>query len=380
LAAVLVLTWLAFAQQDVSKSEESTTEQAKSIDKSKPSASSAQAQSGGMIGASPMTWNTNLLIKLTAQNVARRYRLDPEQKNVASDMLFDKTKAFLASYETEVRDLLTEIWDVRQSGEMPSAEWAQQWSVKAKPIFDAAKTEILEGNDAFSEYLTDEQRVLHDQDMSRTRRTFEELDTRLVRWSEGGLDPQQDRWLIGQSVTPGRATSPKGAKDQSGVSAQSGSTGTTKSTSIKSTRNPSKSKPKARRFKAEPVPTHRFEQYLRKFLKDYDLTEAQTTSCWGLLSDYKGRAGVYESRNADEFVRISKELGKLSKSKAPESAAKKEKLEKRYQQLVRPIDKVFEDFKSRLDTVPTAAQRGAFKRKSTTKKPPAATPAKRTGK
>ncbi len=97
-----------------------------------------------------------------------------------------------------------------------------------------------------------------------------------------------------------------------------------------------------------------WEKYTREFISTYKLDEEQTQRAWMILRGCQDVATRHVLRYHDELDRLSKA------HVAPQDATSRNEHEKRLQELLRPIDDLFEQrLKPRLEKLPTASQRKA---------------------
>ncbi|MFQ5502956.1 MAG: hypothetical protein ACE5EQ_11765 [Phycisphaerae bacterium] len=120
-----------------------------------------------------------------------------------------------------------------------------------------------------------------------------------------------------------------------------------KNAGIKSVRKPKptiKSKRGSRRPTERARPLNEWEKYVRDFIVEYDLSEAQRNASLSILREMTARAVRIEKVNQDRIT----EAEKISDRK---------RRTKRLKELKEPIDRLFHDMKLRLDGLLTAAQR-----------------------
>ncbi len=97
-----------------------------------------------------------------------------------------------------------------------------------------------------------------------------------------------------------------------------------------------------------PRTIHPWEKYVADFIARYEMTEAQSTAAMAILKDVLKRAEQIEQINAAKVAAEEKAKGK------PAADALQKELNK-------PIDKLFEELKARLDGLLTAQQRAKSK-------------------
>lgn len=95
---------------------------------------------------------------------------------------------------------------------------------------------------------------------------------------------------------------------------------------------------------AAPRALHPWEIHVNKFIERQDLSEAQTASARSILKDALRRADQTERANADRVAAAKRMTDRKAR-------------EKRLAELKAPTDRLFEELKTRLGTILTAAQR-----------------------
>jgi len=89
---------------------------------------------------------------------------------------------------------------------------------------------------------------------------------------------------------------------------------------------------------------HPWEQYVKKFIAEHELTDAQANAALAILKDARTRAGQIEKASAERIA---------AARQIPDRSAR----DKRLAELNQPVDRLFDELKQRLDSLLTAAQR-----------------------
>jgi hypothetical protein len=104
----------------------------------------------------------------------------------------------------------------------------------------------------------------------------------------------------------------------------------------------------------------RWETYTRRFIVKYRLNEDQARRAWEVCRTCEEQGREYLSKRSSEFEEWQKRLDGLKNASAEERQRELPRLDQRCDELVAPIDRIFEQkLKPRLDRLPTAAQREA---------------------
>lgn len=113
---------------------------------------------------------------------------------------------------------------------------------------------------------------------------------------------------------------------------------------ISKPRLPDKPKKRGNKASERARPLNEWEQYVRDFITDYDLTEAQRNAALSILREMTGRAVQIANAHRNRMAEAEK---------IPDRRRRAERLK----ELNAPIDRLFHDLKLRLDGLLTAAQR-----------------------
>jgi hypothetical protein len=266
-------------------------------------------------------WDTSTILRIAVNNLARRYNLNEEQKAYTSDMMTTRVNRFIEAHQEEVWPLMRDMLLFQQSGSAPDPETAKRIGPTALKIVEAAKGEIYSSNEEWREILTEEQKKVHDWDMREMRRTFEVMEGNLQSWASG---------------TPSTGNifpKPKPLSEQP--------------------RRPVKPN---RRGTFHPKPAEdpdldvQFQNYVDKFIKDYELKPAQIESARSILREIKQRASDFRSSRASEIREIKEKL------RTAHAAKDRRVWNDRRRQLMRPINDLFAELTQRLDLIPDEAQ------------------------
>jgi hypothetical protein len=266
-------------------------------------------------------WNPQVMIDRSVKQAATRYKLTPEQEQLARKMTTDGVNEFLDKHETEIRSLLREAIEARMASTPPSPEKVQEWAKRVAPLFEEGQKAILDGNREFRDCLSDEQKKVFDADQQVLQRQVTFARERLTSWTGGRFNPETD-WFIGP-------------------------------------RRPTVTRP------SQPH-IDRWDLYVRGFINRYKLDAAQTSQAMAILTDSKNRATEYYYSCKAEIEAANQRLtGLLADpgSKDESGKARKDQVaeaRKQLEDLNRPIDKLYGEMQQRLNQIPTDEQRKAY--------------------
>ncbi len=281
----------------------------------------------------PGLWNAERMMEDAVLTISRRYNLNPEQEKYTRVLLTKKTRAFLNEYEKDLRQLIKESIDLR-IGRMPATpDGYKSWSDRARPIFDAAKKAILEGNAEWRGVLNEEQQRLHDQDLAAMEINFKQISQLMDKWSAGefqvaDLSPQPPQQAPGGDARMSRVDAPQTAHRVS-------------------------ENPPLVVQKQEDI----WEMFVRRMIELYRFTDDQKNAAFAILRESRTRARGYRDARKADFEKRETAVRDLSRT-APGSA-KLIEAARALAELEKPLDEIFAELRTRVDQVPTQAQRAA---------------------
>lgn len=164
-------------------------------------AQNRQDQPRESAGYSAILDNIDLLVDNYANFLGRKYDLTAEQDQLTRDMLRERTYQFLEKHEGELRSLVDRLFEVRTGADMDTQELVA-WGNRVRPLFDEAKKLITDGNSQWREFLTPEQKKIHDEDLKMMTESFSSTEEQLKRITSGEMTIEEfrnPRWTSGRS-------------------------------------------------------------------------------------------------------------------------------------------------------------------------------------
>lgn len=281
----------------------------------------------------PSLWNADRMMEDAVQTLTRRYNLNQEQEAYTRKLLTTRVRAYLADHETELRQLIRESLDMQIDPRKANAENYKRWGERARPLFERAKKDILEGNKEWGEILNDSQKQIHKFDLDMMAQNFSQIDNLITKWSAGKYAPGD--------------TSPKPppqiAQDTQSRVSRGGQV--------------------AERRTLEDI----WQVYVNSYGSTYRFTPEQVNSARAILQDCRGRAQAYRDRRKNEMTQLDAQVNAATAAMAraaagTESQAANAKLleaNAAKAELEAPIGDIFKDLQQRLDQIPGKAQREA---------------------
>lgn len=364
-------------------------------------------------GVDALLGSMDLLINNYTRTLTEKYGLTNEQAEFAQYIMRQKANQFLDGREEEVRMTLGRMFAVRGGGDMDPGELID-WGVQMRPLFEAAKDVIVQGNNEFREILTEDQRRIHDRDLEQMQESFAETEDQLTRIVSGEMtvdefrNPRRSaqRRSAGRTKNPG-ANRPSLQPGATRPVARSGEESMNEAARLKkeSQEQPLREKMRGERTPLRPTaeakpaapeprrPTPRpaaggaaaaapsratperddrapqrvaapkpgwegdWEKYVREFIQKYDLNDEQKQRANSVLDDCKKQAHRYLDSRKSRIEAMEKQIAELQKSKDRSKNNDLQKLRAAIDDMRKPVTQIFErQLKPRLEKLPTRAQ------------------------
>lgn len=293
-------------------------------------------------------WNVEQMIDRATGQVVKRYSLTPEQEDYTRKLMAARVNAFLDKNEQPIREIFAEAIKYQLSGNPPPPEKVKEWTVQIDPMFNDAKGQILEGNREFREILSDEQRKIHDVDLKVMEQNFKDAEQRLVHGREGNLDldfghkpkarpAQPASQAVPQAVPPAPQADSQPVPPAAPTRAAPGRVVGPTASSVERSAD-------------------YLEMYVRKFIDNYKLDQAQTNQAMQILAETKRRASEYVTGRKDEYEKLQSQMASVTGDQQAVA-----EINKQLAELNKPVQiDLVNEMKQRLDQIPTEAQRKTY--------------------
>jgi hypothetical protein len=318
-----------------------------------PSAASQPAQRG--------PWPTKRMIDLGLSRLTRemgkRYGLDPNQAGVLQQQLNTRWPAFLVAQRSTLQPLVNEFVEVTITGDPPTAEQVARWARASEPVLKAARVEFEGTQAAVRKVLRPDQVKRWDEDHTHFYKDMGSVETELGQLSRGRFDPTswrplwrkpsaESRLPTQPAVASGSSSPGEGAAMPSAPGAGRAA-GPIRLGSDDATRA---ARPEALRQAAPALDA--WESYVKQFIERHKLDPGQTSSALAILKDMKHQASRYRLTHRDEILRLERAVVEAD----PEARTT---IQRQLNELLAPINQLFDELRSRLDALLTESQRKA---------------------
>lgn len=251
--------------------------------------------------------------------MADEYNFDDSQLEMTRALFKTQFPEFLNENRAEIQTLLNQYFEALLDDAPPSIEDVAEWAGRVQPLmaeFGEVCDEVTAG---MREYVNDDQIVMLDAQYVAFQTGLKMAQNKLAVWADGGYDPETE-WI--------HSSSNRRAREEREVAEEA-------------------------KAAANPPPKDEWTIYTERFIKRYQLNDEQKQKAFTILRHQQEARDRYLHRKAEEMAGVTKLL-----TEAETEEARAASLEA-YNRLNAPVDRIFQQLKDRLDTLPTRAQRKA---------------------
>lgn len=276
-----------------------------------------------------------LLLKRWAEDISVQFDLNAEQKEKVRERVVRRWTGYLNENRSKILPVVNEFIEMRLELEPPAKERVQKWADSALPLMDGFRQQLREGQSEFREMLTFKQRAKFEIEAMKFEAGLALAESKLKQWKEG-------EYKVEELWDPPRAERRRRRAEQE--------------------------KKEAEVKPAEPddqiaLEVKRWEEYVAEFVKLYDFDQGQRDAALSCLTELRERALAHRDRRKDDIARLESRIQSPSNSKED-----LQELKKQLDELYGPVDDMFKDLRSRLEQIPTVAQRESVSQKNETNK------------
>jgi hypothetical protein len=304
-------------------------------------------------------WDFNARMAAATTLVKERYGLTEEQVKKVQSQFVRNSFTFFVQNAEQILPVAREMIETRTSNKPFTPEMVARWTTKLRPMWNKWYGDAVTGVNKFcEENLTPEQRQKVNQDMvvvSKHAKIFEET---AATWAKGEWRPQM--WGLDKDPVHVGLAAELARKDAGGAEGKTEPAGAVPPTpSVPPVaRGPMRigdsragAGQQAARDGGGPLPDDdQWSAYVRQFIARYSLNEAQKTSAQAVLKDVQDRAKNYRSARSEEITRLENRI------RSGKSAEDRTEAQAELREVLKGLDEMFEELKTRLQTIPTAEQ------------------------
>ena len=285
-------------------------------------------------------WPTRLMLERfldrICDEIVEKYDMDDDQHARMSDLLHERFPAWMSTNRAEIQTLMNEFFEAQLDDQPPVPEDVALWAERVLPLLEGFG-DLGEGlTDSMREFLTDDQQVLLDAEFAAFQAGVGLATNKMRAWAAGGYDPQRD-WS-----PHGRARREREREENREVEA-----------AMEAARQESLEHSGATSAPADADPPDEWAQYVDAFIARYELSVEQRQRAVAYLRIKQRDRDTYLKRTAPELERVEKLLASAEGEPAQQAA------QEAWDRVNAPVDRMFQQLKDKLDTIPTRAQRRA---------------------
>ncbi len=285
-----------------------------------PQATAAQDRPGSMLSDGMV----KALLKRSAYELARKLKMDDEQTRQLSQRANEVWMPFFAKHRTEVAPVVDRMLQAQWDPDLPSAEEAQDWARKALNVHELLVEQMAKSNQEIAKLLTPEQ-------LDKFRRLAAQFDGGL-KWFKGELE-KMERGELRETAWAGRRLSRQERRRR-----------------YDRQREQKQSDQILSSPEVLAVTVGAWDAYVTQFVAQFNLDDAQKLAAGSVLGDVKARAEQYSKVHADELQAATNEMAQATKEQ-------RKSIIDDQAELMQPLNELFAELKSRLEQIPTEAQR-----------------------
>ena len=305
-------------------------------------------------------WDPMARFERAIEMVGDRYLLDEDQMASLQNHIIQTNVGLFTKHADRIMEYAIDAIETRAAGEPFTPEQIARWTELAEPVFLDARKSANELVRDFGKELDPEQRELLQRDMDAANRRMNDMERMATRWKRGEWDPHDwgmeddpiqnpgGRNEAEAAEVPGAAATRRPGARRAAPAAREESTETATEAAAAEPppSDPRRADPTTTRQASEDDP---WAQYVRDFIKRYDLDSEQQQRAWIYHRDAKERDAVFARR----FERRAEPL----REKAADDERARVTLERRTEEHRAEHERLFEQLKERLERLPTRAQR-----------------------
>ncbi|MBK9127893.1 MAG: hypothetical protein IPM13_08830 [Phycisphaerales bacterium] len=315
-------------------------------------------------------WEIDERVDILSSRLAERYVLNEDQEQLLRTTLVREANDFFATHGGELLPMMVEAAQTRFSNTPFTAEQVARWSQTLGPLLDDVRQRFDVRVHEYMKLLDPDQQAWVQIDLQAADRRLNRVSELGAQWQAGQWSPA-DWGLAGDPIQQGAIPpqSPRAPANPAGtrVGDAAPESATPTGASMGAPASPAEggqtasprasegapalgkpNQPPAPRTAAQPGESGPWAEYVRAFIRRYNLDEGQQQRAWLMYKDAKERREQHERRYKERSARLGQ---------SGDDASVREALEKLGQSRSTVEDRIFDDLKRRLERLPTRAQR-----------------------
>jgi hypothetical protein len=267
------------------------------------------------------------LIDRWVAGATRKFELTERQTDQFAEQLRRRWPAFLEERRATLQPLINEYLDARLARDPPEPDVVRRWAARAEPVFKAFRKNIGDTYNDLSELMTPAQQSRLSLENIKINTKLHRFETRLETWQEGRYE-ESDWWEPDATAEQDR---PADHHVEASTAEDS---------------------PLTAKSKIEEE-LQLWDHFVSAFIRKYRLDDRQSETAFSILRECKQRAWCYVEQYRAQLEHLERLLS--------ESEEMPEQLRRETFTMYAPIDAIFADLKTRIEQIPTRAQKEAVR-------------------
>jgi hypothetical protein len=294
------------------------------------------------------------VLRRIVEDMARDYDFDEDQRERTLDLLRERISGFLNRNRSEIQALMARYFEAVLNDEPPLPEEVADWARRVLPLMQEFRESVDGLAEQMREYLTDDQIATLEGNLAAFHTGMDFANRRMQDWAEGGYDPQTE-WHRNSGAREAERQRRAAIRQEMAAQRQAAIERVRREQELSSSPPQTVVEQGASRAPGSPVTQpavgDEWERYVETFIRRYDLNHDQKQQAYRFLRQQQAERDRYLKRREREMQRL---LEAWRSASSPEQVAR---AEADYARFMQPIDGLFERLKSRLEQIPTRAQR-----------------------
>ncbi|MGI0148388.1 MAG: hypothetical protein ACREDF_02490 [Thermoplasmata archaeon] len=318
-----------------------------SAESAAPTSGPSDSEEGDAKNATEGIWPSKRLLRSLlarrAEDVAREYGFDEEQRTKAREAIVDGWGQFLGERRERLQPLLNEFLEMRLDVEPPPKERVQAWAEKAGPAFEELRDQAGKSVGALRQIVKPDQRIAFEVEAVKLQAGLALAGAKLYQWRSGEFDAK-DFW---EPLPSERRREREKAQPDPVAPSTGGAGASSEESSAAASDNPAVEDQIA-------VELTSWDTFAAEFMARYALDPAQRDAVRSCLTELKERAAAHRDRHREEIAQLERRIAASRGEDAEVEAVRRDVVT-----LYGPIDEMFAELKRRIEPIPTTEQRDA---------------------
>lgn len=282
---------------------------------------------------------TRSLLTRWADRISDQFELEPADREKVREATVERWGRFLKENRADLQPLFNEFLEMRLGAEAPRDEEVRRWADRALPVLERLEVQARETTGEFREMLPPEKSAQFEAEAIKLGLGLQAASEKLKQWKDGQYEPHE----IWQAPQRERRT----PKKQKEAETSAGNVGN-------STEAPRAADDRTPAASMDPIAAEltRWDAFVRDVIKRYNYDTAQKSAAQSLLSELKARAIAHRDRYKSEIAELDQRIQNNTGSEEELAGIKADLVS-----LYGPIDAMFEELKTRVESVATTEQK-----------------------